>query len=128
MPTPQPFYEHKGNPLKKSSWIKRQKFRENHRKQTFASYSPGTTRSNIRVFVSLLRYIAHPRDPRFNSMPAASMPRLSLPCDTLVRLSSLFLLRPGCVMGLVLVGWLDFLGFHCATRMVTQGIGSRRSR
>ena len=38
------------------------------------------------------------------------------------------LLRPGCILGVILVGRSDFVGFHCVTRMVTQGIGFCRSR
>ena len=37
-------------------------------------------------------------------------------------------LRPGCVLGLILVGRSDLLGFHCMTRMVSQGIGFWWSR
>ena len=34
----------------------------------------------------------------------------------------------GVRLGVILVGRLDPVGFHCVTRMVTQGIGFCRSR
>ena len=44
------------------------------------------------------------------------------------RAASIGLLRPVCVLGLILVGRSDLMGFHCVIRMVTQGIGFCRSR
>ena len=41
---------------------------------------------------------------------------------------ALYVVAAGVRLGLILVVRSDLLGFHCVTRMVTQGIGFCRSR
>ena len=48
---------------------------------------------------------------------------------TLERMELLYtFVAAGVRLGVIIFGQLDLLGFHCATRMVTQGIGFCRSR